>query len=313
MVGVRDFKYQMKTLAANSTYFDRDQWAAVHAAAESVGRNVCGIYRFTHRVTGAVYIGQAKDIAERIKQHARDAVSPRAKPSAWHKALRDAGGVAAFVIEVLERLPCDPVVLTERENHWLSEHGAGNSLLCLNTHPRAGVSPIGRPLPPVVYLRISEKLKGRPRPEWVKAKISATKLTPEGRARNSAANKGRQHTAEAKANMSAAQNRPEAVAMNSALRKGKPMNPATIAASKTPEARAKISAALRGRIISPEMRQRISATMTGVKHTSERVRNQRIGRKRFLATGKNPWIGRKHSPESRAKMRASRIKFLSTK
>ncbi len=303
----------MTTLAANNPSFDRAKWADVHAAAEAIGRNVCGIYRFTHRTNGTVYIGQAKNIAERIKQHARDAANISKVSSTWHKALHAAGGVGAFRIEVLEKLPPVGSVLTERENHWLREHNAGQSLLCLNTYSAAGISPIGRPLPPVVYLRISEKLKGRPRPAWVKAKISATKLTPEGRARNSAANKGRKHTPEVLAIFKASANRPEVRAKMRAIKKGTRPSEKTIAASRTPEARAKISAANKGRLVSAEMRHRIAATLTGVKHTPERRRNQSLARKRFLATSKNPWTGRKHSPESRAKQRASRLKYLSTK
>ncbi len=302
----------MKAMSANQSKFDPEQWAAVHAAAEAVGRNVCGIYRFTHRENGSVYIGQAKDIAARIKQHARDAANISNISTAWHRALNAAGGVGAFKIEVLEKLPLVAGLLTERENYWLREHGAGKSMLCLNTHSAAGISPIGRPLPPVVYLRISEKLKGRPRPAWVKAKISATKLTPEGRARNSAANRGRKHTPEARANMSASQARPEILHANKTRRKGIRLSPQCYAAAKSPENRAKMSAARKGKIVPIEMRKRIASTLTGVPHTEERRHNQSVAKKKLYANSPHPWIGRKHTPEALAKMRKPRRKISST-
>lgn len=296
-----------------SRHFNRKEWRIIHAATEAIGPKVCGIYRFTCKRTGRVYVGQAKDIALRVKQHANSAATSGPKSSAWHKALAVSGGVGSFRIEVLERLPLDRAVLAERENHWLKIHGAGTSLECFNTHPVSGLSPLGTSLPLVSILRTKQKLLGRPRPAWVKAKISATKLTPEGRARNSAANKGRKHTAEALASFRIAANRPEYIAKMRRIKKGTRPSDKALAASQSPEAIAKRVAKMKGRTVSHEMRLRISATMTGVKHTPERVRNQRLARQRFLATGKNPWIGRKHSEESKAKMRRSRLAYLSSK
>lgn len=291
-----------------------EQWFEdLHAACEAVGVGVCGIYRFTHRATGHVYIGQSFDIAKRIKQHARESRKQGTKVSAWHKALFAAGGVSAFTIEVLERCARDSAELTERENRWLKYHDAGNSLLCYNTKGKSGPSPLGRVGSPVVYKRIALALKGRPRPQEVRDRISAAKLTPEGRARNSAANKGRKHTAHSRANMAKAQQRPDLLEANRARLAGIPLKAdhvAKLSAFQKSIAH-KTSKRMKGRVVSEESRAKTRATMTGVKHTPERRRNQSEARKRFLANNPNPFAGRKHSAESKAKMRASRLAYLS--
>lgn len=281
----------------------------VHAASEKIGRNVTGIYKFTNKRTGEFYIGQAKNIAERIKSHARESKKDHPKKSHWHKSLFAEGGVAAFKIEVLEITPLCAITMKERENYWLKHYKAGESILCLNTHSRAGASPVGSTLTPVSRLRISRRLKGVPRPEWVKKKISATKLTPEGRARNRAANKGRKLTPEHYRKLVNKLRSPEHRAKLRALKKGTRPSEKCIAAGRTQSAALNRSIAQikrqRENPPSDETRQKIRSKLTGVGHTPERRMNQSLARKRFLATHLNPWCGRKHRPESRAKMSAS--------
>lgn len=284
---------------------------AIRAITSVLGPHVCGIYRFTSKTTGRFYIGQAHNVAERIRQHARCAVS--GSKGAWYRALAEEG-VGGFVFDMIEYLPKNREVLNERENLWLSFHGAGEDLRCLNTYHKAGLTPLGTSVPPVVAKRRNERLKGRAISEDVKARISATKLTPEGRARNSAANKGRKRTPEAVANMQAARERPDVKAKMSLALRGRKLSANHVAKItarvRSPEWRAKISAINRGRKISQETREKIRAAMLGVKHTDERRNNQSLARKKILAQNKSPWAGRKHTQESRQKMKQSRLKFL---
>lgn len=289
-------------------------WITAREAADIIGRDICGIYRFTCKKTGRVYIGQAKDIAARILQHARGAKKADRNSTAWYRALAEAGGVSGFKVEVLEVLPRDRAILADRENYWLAFHQAGHSLNCFNTHPKTGVSPLGMSVNPVTVLRVKLALTGRPRPLEVIERIRATKLTPAGRARNSAANKGRKHTAETIAKYKAAQSTPEARARSSARHLGIPLAPShiskMIAFQNQPEQKAKKAARMKGREVSQATRNQIAKKLIGVSHTPERRLHQSIARKAMLARCGCSWTGRKHSEETKAKMRASRRAYF---
>jgi len=291
-----------------------DKWKVILAVTDAIGRRVCGIYRFTCKKTGRVYVGQSKDVAERVKQHARDASKLHAASTAWHKALAESGGISAFNIEVLEVLPRDRVILAERENYWLSLHEAGTSILCFNTQPRSGLSPLNTTPPKVIYSRISAALSGTKRSKETRERISAAKLTPEGRARNSAANKGRKFSPQTIEKFRQAQLRPEILEKNRARLVGIPLKPEHVAKLKafqnSPEQRAKTSARMKGRSPTDEQRERIRAALTGVPHTNERRRNMSVSKKIFLSSNPSPWKGRKHSHQSRIKMRASRLAYF---
>jgi len=128
--------------------------------------------------------------------------------------------------------------------------------------------------------------KARMTPE-IRAKLSAAHKgvhpTPETRAKMTASQKGRHHTPETRARMSAAtrlQMTPEHRARLSAAAKRRPPI--------TPETRAKMSAARKGRKLTPEHCTKMSAAHRGLKHTPEARAKISAGHK----GEKNPnWLG----------------------
>lgn len=77
------------------------------------------IYAIVHSATGRAYVGSAKDLPARWRDHWRDLrkgrhTSPHLQ-SAWTKY-----GQAAFDIRVLET--CEPAVLRTREQWWLDQY-----------------------------------------------------------------------------------------------------------------------------------------------------------------------------------------------
>lgn len=71
-----------------------------------------GIYRITNTVNGKVYIGQSKDVEERLKSHRSDSTSRHLKYSIKHY------GVDKFLFEVIEEVPVEK--LNERERYWIA-------------------------------------------------------------------------------------------------------------------------------------------------------------------------------------------------
>jgi group I intron endonuclease len=74
---------------------------------------VCGVYKLRCQATGKIYVGASKDIARRYGDH-----GVASDTSMIAKAIRAAGKIN-FAIEIIER--CAPVVLIEREQHWINE------------------------------------------------------------------------------------------------------------------------------------------------------------------------------------------------
>lgn len=295
--------------------FQAEEWARhTRDLAGTVPRGASGIYMFVEKSGGRFYIGQSKDIPSRVRAHSRSAWNADVRSSAWHRAL-GAKGCAAFMVVVLEALPASLRILQNREDYWLKHFGAGINPMCLNTCPTAFPSLLGSRASLVSVIRRSEALKGRKRPEWVRKAISATKLSPDGRMRNSAANKGRIHTEEARRNMQLAQRRRSESGPSplKGVKLSEQHRAKIIQRLNSPEHRQRMSAVMTGRVVADETRAKISATLSGVKHTQERRANQSAARKRFLATHPNPSLGRKHSEESKRKMRESRKRFLQSK
>jgi hypothetical protein len=129
------------------------------------------------------------------------------------------------------------------------------------------------PFSPEHRARIAAALKGRAKSPEHRENLSAAlkgrsrgPFSPEHRENLSAASKGHEVTAETRAKIAAAQkgrtHSPEARARMSAARKGRRFGP------RSPETKAKLSAALKGRARgphSPETRARMSAAQTGTK------------------------------------------------
>lgn len=132
---------------------------------------ICGIYCLTHRVSGKLYVGQSRDIEGRWRSHARAT-----------GGLGIAGAIAKygwseFDALVLELCPIE--LLNERERHWVETLGSlspggynlttgGNQNKQVSDDVRALISlrTIAGLTPEVIESR-RLKIAGRPKPlEW---------------------------------------------------------------------------------------------------------------------------------------------------
>ena len=77
----------------------------------------CGIYKFTNKLNGNIYIGQSTDISARRRSHFNDAYS-HGKDSTcpFHQAIIKYGE-DGFDFEILEE--CSKELLNERERYWI--------------------------------------------------------------------------------------------------------------------------------------------------------------------------------------------------
>ena len=74
----------------------------------------CGIYKFTNKINGKIYIGQSTNIEDRYNRHFR-ADNTRNKPY-FHRAL-EKYGKDNFNFEIIEL--CEKEKLSEREKYWI--------------------------------------------------------------------------------------------------------------------------------------------------------------------------------------------------
>lgn len=86
---------------------------------------VCGIYKLTNLLDGKVYIGQAKNIAERWSEHIKKGVGIDTNNQILYVAMRK-DGPENFTYEILEE--CTSQELNDKEKFWIkyykaTEHG----------------------------------------------------------------------------------------------------------------------------------------------------------------------------------------------
>lgn len=203
-----------------------------------------GIYRITCTPTGKFYIGSAKNLRRRFRDHfsylQRNAHGNSKLQRAWNKH-----GPDAFLFEVLEYILL-PELLIAREQYWLDKTQAVKK---------------GFNLSPTADSRLGYTFSAESREKMRLSHIGkpnnrlGSKASPETLARMSAARKGKPSTFLGK------KHTPQSREKTSKSKRGKP-NPHP-GIPRTPESRAKIAAAGIGRTYTPE--------------TIEKVRRAKIG------------------------------------
>lgn len=141
----------------------------------------CGVYLITNIINGHKYVGQSKNIEQRFKGHCRD--GKFGKNSAIDVAIQKYGE-NNFQLEILEELPHNPKLLSEKEIFWIDYYNTYDNPSDYNL-TRGGEFPFGNPMNyPELRKKVSDAKKGVPLSEEAKAKLSK-------------AHKGRKHTPEA--------------------------------------------------------------------------------------------------------------------
>jgi len=150
-----------------------------------------GIYRLFCVVSGKSYVGQSKNVVNRVETHFRRLHENRHYNQHLQRSF-NFHGHDAFLAEVLEY--CDQEVLTEREQHWMDFYGFEN---LYNVAPAAG-STAGIKLSEETRQRLSEVNKGKKRSDETRQRMSENhvgmkgrKLSEEHRKKLSEAQKGR--------------------------------------------------------------------------------------------------------------------------
>lgn len=77
---------------------------------------ICGIYKYQNLINNKIYIGKAKDIMQRKRDHRYNASNPKRDNCVFHKALRKYGE-NNFSFEIIEECPKEK--LDEREQYWI--------------------------------------------------------------------------------------------------------------------------------------------------------------------------------------------------
>lgn len=81
------------------------------------GEKISGIYKITNLNNNKVYIGQAVNIAERLRTHIKAGIGIDPTNSELYKDMKKIG-VENFTFEILET--CPPSMLNDKEKFWIS-------------------------------------------------------------------------------------------------------------------------------------------------------------------------------------------------
>lgn len=218
-----------------------------------------GIYRITHVSTGRVYVGQSVNLKKRFQVHKRLLVGGRHHSVALQRSW-DKCGELDFEFEVLEFLPRCSWMLTRREQKYINDAVATNSLL--NSSRIAGRgSRLGATASVETRNKISAAHKGRIVSEETRKNLSASlmghSVSEAVRQKLSSDRKGVPMSADAKKKMSDSH-------------RGVPLSH---------EHRRRISEGQMGKKMPPmadEHRAKISAGLKGIKRTPEQKERYRI-------------------------------------
>lgn len=241
---------------------------------------ICGIYAILHRKSGRRYVGQSIDIKARYRAH----MGALRRGEHYGKRLQRAylrDGPDAFMLVIIEE--CPAATLTEREQFWMDSF-APTGLYNVSS---AAVAPRGRVVSEDARARMSAAKKGKPSP------LKGVPRSAETVAKMRAAMAGRKltpahraklcgrtvkHTAEARAKMSAAS-------------RGKP---------KSEAARQAMSEAAKGRRASPETRRKMSESQQALVEQKRAAALEQWSRPGFREAASASRRGRKTSDASKA-------------
>ena len=273
-----------------------------------------GIYAIKNTVNGKVYIGSSVNMKSRWHTHKamlkKDKHHSSKLQNAWNKY-----GEKTFVFYVLEAV-IDNDAMLAREQDWLNfldsiKRGynvclvAGNCLGIKHTKAtrrKVSLAGMGRIPSAETRAKISKANKGKIMPIEMREHLSRVNSNPSAEVReaNAAAHRGKIHSEEAKRKMSKA-------------RKGVPktkehaqkIGDAQRGIKLSMEVRARMSEGQKGRVASEETRQKHSIAHRNItQETRDKMSASRIGKG---LGADNPMYGRKHTPETRAKIVAALI------
>lgn len=237
---------------------------------------VGGVYLIRNTANGKVYVGSAANIARRFSEH-RNSLNAKRHHSQKLQRAWDKYGADCFeflVIESIEEVPR----LIEREQVWIDDLKSATKG-GYNVSPTAG-SPAGVRHSAQARANMSAAQKCRPPiTDATRLKLSLAgvgrKLSPESIEKMAAAHRGVKRSAEVNAK-------------NSAARLGRPI---------PMETREKMSAAAKGRVH--------TASALSQMANSKRGRPLSAEHRAALKAAHKGMTGRKHSPETIAKMAAT--------
>lgn len=203
-----------------------------------------GVYRIRCVITGKVYVGSSLDLDRRLYGHRRKLILGK-HANAHLQASWNKHGPDAFVLEILETV--DPECLLDSEQRHIDAHDSANRQRGFNIRRRAE-SNFGLTVSPETRARISAAHKGHGASAETRAKIGAKHkgktISAAARAKMSAAKLGKKLSAEHRSSMSAERlaRGPEWHAKLSAARMG---NKNSLGRKHPPEVLEKIAAASR--------------------------------------------------------------------
>lgn len=132
-----------------------------------------GIYLIRNLLDYKVYVGSAKNLEKRIKQHMWDITNKRHR----NKYLQNAvlcHGYENFRFIVLE-YDLKSSELAEREQAWMDHYQSFNDNIGYNIQPKA-YSNLGNPMPESAKIKIRNAFKGKPKSAEHNLKNSLSKL-----------------------------------------------------------------------------------------------------------------------------------------
>lgn len=235
-----------------------------------------GIYKITNILNNKVYIGQAMDIQNRIREH-KELLNRNCHPNNHLQHSWNLYGDEKFIFSAIEK--CDKEILTEREQFWIDFYGGINSD---NTYNQRDAGSHGTHSEET-KLKLSRLSKGIP-------KKPGRKVSKEGRLSLSVSHIGKHPSEETRQKMSLAQ-RGRKHTEETKRKIGEKNKQKYI---DNPELRKEVSKRMKGRIFSEEHRYKLGNSNRGksYKDNKERTHKQSEGLKQAYRTGKRKaiWI-----------------------